>query len=87
MTSKPDCIDPKTQVIAGKSVCLVSCRRSPEPVFLKWKKVEKEARGDFFVRSGPRTDRLEAESVDAQVTTERRSPLFNKGNALCLDHR
>ncbi len=31
------CIDPKTQIVQGKTVCVVSCQRSPEPVFLKWK--------------------------------------------------
>lgn len=34
------CIDPKTQVVHGGTVCVVSCRRSPEPVFLKWKGME-----------------------------------------------
>ena len=29
------CIDPKTQVVDGKTVCVASCHRSPEPVFLK----------------------------------------------------
>jgi predicted HTH transcriptional regulator len=31
------CIEPKTQIVQGKTVCVVSCQRSPEPVFLKWK--------------------------------------------------
>ena len=31
------CINPKTQVVREKTVCIVSCQRSPEPVFLKWK--------------------------------------------------
>lgn len=31
------CIDPKTQIVDGPTVCLVSCQRSPEPVFLSWK--------------------------------------------------
>jgi hypothetical protein len=34
------CIDPKTQIVQGKTVCVVSCQRSPEPVFLKWKGME-----------------------------------------------
>ncbi len=34
------CIDPKMQVVQGKTVCVVSCQRSPEPVFLKWKGME-----------------------------------------------
>ena len=47
------CIDPKTQVVEGKTVCVVSCQRSPEPVFLKWKGMEATPEGDFFVRTGP----------------------------------
>ena len=57
------CIDPKTQIIAGKTVCVVSCQRSPEPVFLKWKGMESTAEGDFFVRSGPGSVKLHAESA------------------------
>jgi type I restriction enzyme R subunit len=45
------CIDPKTQIVQGKTVCVVSCQRSPEPVFLKWKGIEASPDGDFFVRS------------------------------------
>jgi type I restriction enzyme R subunit len=52
------CIDPKTQVIQGKTVCVVSCQRSPEPVFLRWKGMESSAEGDFYVRSGPGTVKL-----------------------------
>ena len=48
------CIDPKPQVVQGKTVCLVSCQRSPEPVFLKWRGTEEHSEdGDFYVRSGP----------------------------------
>src|SRR6185295_6418435 len=43
------CIDPKTQIVQGKTVCLVSCQRSPEPVFLKWKGNQEYPDGDFFV--------------------------------------
>ena len=46
------CIDPRTQVVEGKTVCLVSCQRSPEPVYLRWKGLEKAPEGDFYVRSG-----------------------------------
>ena len=48
------CIDPKTQIVQGKTVCLVSCQRSPEPVFLRWKETEGAETGDFYVRSSPR---------------------------------
>ena len=58
------CIDPKTQIVDGKTLCLVSCQRSPEPVYLRWKGIEKTNDGDLYVRSGPGTVRLAA--VDAQ---------------------
>jgi hypothetical protein len=34
----------------GKIVCLVSCQRSPGPVFLGWKDVELDAGGDLYAR-------------------------------------
>jgi hypothetical protein len=48
---------------------LVSCERSPEPVYLKWKDMELTPDGDFFVRSGPRTDRLPPESAAKYIET------------------
>jgi hypothetical protein len=63
------CIDPKTQMVQGKTVCVVSCQRSPEPVFLKWKGMEKEKDGDFFVRSGPGSIRLPPESAAKYIQT------------------
>ncbi|MFQ5698046.1 MAG: helix-turn-helix domain-containing protein, partial [Myxococcota bacterium] len=63
------CIDPRTQIVAGKTVCLVSCQRSPEPVFLRWKGLEKSEQGDFFVRSGPGTVRLGETDADEYVRT------------------
>ena len=63
------CIDPKCQVVQDKTVCVVSCQRSPEPVFLKWKGTEASDDGDFFVRSGPGTIKLSAESAQAYVRT------------------
>jgi type I restriction enzyme R subunit len=63
------CIDPRMQVVEGKAVCVVTCQRSPEPVFLKWKGIEAAADGDFFVRSGPGTVRLPPESTREYVRT------------------
>jgi hypothetical protein len=63
------CIDPKTQVVQGKTVCAVSCQRSPEPVFLKWKGVETAPAGDFFVRSGPGTVKLSVDSAREYIRT------------------
>ena len=63
------CIDPKTQIIDGRTVCVVSCQRSPEPVFLKWKGIEATTEGDFFVRSGPGTVKLPPESAKEYIRT------------------
>jgi type I restriction enzyme R subunit len=63
------CIDPKTQIVQGKTVCLVTCQRSPEPVFLRWKGTEGSPEGDFYVRSGPGSVRLPPESAREYVRT------------------
>jgi hypothetical protein len=63
------CIDPKTQIVQGKTVCVVSCQRSPEPIFLKWKGIEATSEGDFFVRSGPGTVRLPLDSAQEYIGT------------------
>jgi hypothetical protein len=63
------CIDPKTQIVQGKTVCVVSCLRSPEPVFLRWKGMEASPGGDFFVRSGPGTVKLSEDSANAYIRT------------------
>jgi hypothetical protein len=47
----------------------VSCQRSPEPVFLKWKGMESAPEGDFFVRSGPGTVKLRPESTKEYIRT------------------
>ncbi len=70
------CIDPKTQVVEGKTVCLVSCQRSPEPVFLEWKGVEAVTEGDFFVRSGPGIVKLPPDSAREYIRT--RFPGFTR---------
>ncbi len=63
------CIDPTTQIVSGKTVCLVSCQRSPEPVYLRWKGVEKSEMGDLYVRSGPGSIRLGPEDAKEYVRT------------------
>ena len=62
------CIDPTCQVVRGRTVCVVSCQRSPEPVFLRWKGLEASADGDFFVRSGPGTVKLSPGSAGTYIT-------------------
>ncbi len=63
------CVDPKTQIVQGKTVCVVSCQRSPEPVFLKWKGMEQDSNGDFYVRSGPGSVRLTPDSTKKHILT------------------
>ena len=63
------CIDPKAQIVKGKTICLVSCQRSPEPVYLRWKGLEKASDGDLYVRSGPGTVRLGEEDAKKYVAT------------------
>jgi len=63
------CIDPKIQIVQGKAVCVVSCQRSPEPVFLKWKGLETAPEGDFFVRSGPGSVKLPPDSAQKYIRT------------------
>ena len=70
------CIDPKTQIVQDKTVCVVSCQRSPEPVFLKWKGMETSPEGDFYVRSGPGSVRLAPDSANQYIQT--RFPSFSK---------
>ncbi len=72
------CIDPKTQVVDGKTVCLVSCQRSPEPVFLKRKGMEMVPEGDFFVRSGPGTVKLPPDSAREYIRTRFAGPRREK---------
>ena len=63
------CIDPETQIVEGKTVCLVSCQRSPEPVYLRWKGLEAAEEGDLYVRSGPGTVRLGEKDAEKYVAT------------------
>lgn len=63
------CVDPNTQAVQGHTVCVVTCQRSPEPVFLKWKGLESAPGGDLFVRSGPGTVKLPPESAVKYIET------------------
>jgi Type III restriction enzyme, res subunit./Type I restriction enzyme R protein N terminus (HSDR_N)./Divergent AAA domain. len=74
------CIDPKTQIVEGKTVCVVSCQRSPEPVFLKWKGIEASPDGDFFVRSGPGTVKLSPDSAKEYIHTRFAGPTTGEGS-------
>ena len=68
------CIDPSIQIVQGQTICLVSCQRSPEPVFLKWKGTETSPDGDFYVRSGPGTVRLPPDSAQEYIRTRFKAP-------------
>ncbi len=63
------CIDPKTQMLDEGTVCVVSCQRSPEPVLMRWKGMERARKGDFFVRSGPGTVKLPPASAKVYIRT------------------
>ena len=67
------CIDPRVQMAGGKPICIVACQRSPEPIFLKWKRIEKSPEGDFYVRSGPGSVRLESDSAWEYIRTRFRA--------------
>ena len=41
------CVDPRMQIVKGKTVCVVTCQRSPEPVFMKAKEMAEEDKGEF----------------------------------------
>ncbi|MCR4427164.1 MAG: putative DNA binding domain-containing protein, partial [Firmicutes bacterium] len=73
------CIDPGIQVLHGRTVCLVSCRRSLEPVFVKWKEMEASPEGGFYVRSGRGSVRLSPESAQEYIRTRFRSRSAGKG--------
>ena len=68
------CIDPKTQIVKGKTVCVVSCQRSPEPVLLRWKGLEEAEIGDFYVRSGPGSVKLSPGSAEEYIKTRFSKP-------------
>ena len=63
------CVDPKMQEVDDRSVCVVSCQPSPEPVYLKWKGLEKDSAGDFFVRRGPSSIRLQGDRLQKFIAT------------------
>jgi len=63
------CVDAKIEVVEGKTICLASCRRSPEPILLKWKGDEAAGPGHFYVRSGPQNVELDAGSREKYIAT------------------
>jgi len=63
------CVDAKMEIVQGKTVCLASCKHSPEPVFLKWRELEEYEDGDFYIRSGPQSVKLEPSSATEYIRT------------------
>jgi hypothetical protein len=61
------------QIVKGKTVCVVTCQRSPEPVFMKSKEMAEGDKGEFYVRSGPGSVRLAPESAEEYIQTRFRS--------------
>jgi len=66
------CVDAKMETVQGKTVCLVSCQRSPEPIFLKWRDLEEYEEGDFYVRTGAQTVKLAPRSAQRYIDTRYR---------------
>ncbi|MFC2085767.1 RNA-binding domain-containing protein [Bacteroidota bacterium] len=62
-------IDPRIQLVEEKGVCLVPCKRSPAPVFLQWKDKHARDGGDFYVRSGPGSVRMDEQDIESFVLT------------------
>ncbi|MBI4522417.1 MAG: hypothetical protein HY695_01250 [Deltaproteobacteria bacterium] len=63
------CVDPRIQMVKGKAVCVITCQRSPEPVFMKTQEMADRSRGDFYVRSGPGTVKLSANDAEEYIKT------------------
>jgi hypothetical protein len=57
------------QIVKGKTLCVVTCQRSPEPVFMKTKDTPDGSDGDFYVRSGPGTVKLKSNDTVEYVKT------------------
>jgi len=73
------CVDPRMQLARGRTVCVVTCQRSPEPVFMKNKDTTEGERGDFYVRSGPGTVKLSAADAEEYIRTRfATAPLASK---------
>jgi hypothetical protein len=68
------CIDPRMQSVEGKTICLVTCQRSSQPMFLKWKGIEQSPEGDFYLRRGTASIRLSPDSAQEYIRT--RFPSF-----------
>ena len=58
----------------------MSCQRSPEPVYLRWKGLEKAGKGDLYVRSGPGTVRLGEADIEQYVATRFGLPMSGDRN-------
>ena len=63
------CVDPRMQIVKGKTVCVVTCQRSPEPVFMKSKEMAEGEKGELYVRSGPGTVKLSPEDSEKYIAT------------------
>ncbi|MGH7265026.1 MAG: RNA-binding domain-containing protein, partial [Candidatus Rokuibacteriota bacterium] len=63
------CIDPRMQSVQGKTVCVVTCQRSPEPAWVRTKDLPDGGPGDFYVRSGPGTVKLAPADAEAYIRT------------------
>ena len=65
--------------VGDKTVCIVNCQRSPEPIYLRWKGLEKAEGGDFYVRNGPGTGRLTEDDARKYVASRFGATNFSPG--------
>src|SRR5690606_25856451 len=60
------CVDARIQMVRGKMICFVSCRRSSSPVFVRLGSGA-GGRGDFYVRQGTESVRLSPAGAEAYI--------------------
>jgi hypothetical protein len=57
-------VDTEMVELKGKHICLVKCKKSPKPVYLKFKNREEA----YFVRTGPGTTKLSTSEAHKHIT-------------------
>ncbi len=57
-------VDSKMVEFEGKYICLVKCKKSPKPVYLKFKNKEEA----YFIRTGPGTTKLSTSEAHKYIT-------------------
>lgn len=63
------CVDARIQMVRGNMICLVSCQRSPAPIFVRRGGEAREDHGEFYVRQGSETVRLSPADTEKYIRT------------------